>query len=106
MAKGTMPWTASETLTCSATTLPTPTPAFLSTPQKGRAGLPHVYREQAALHSQLWRTVSRRGNDFDGLCGIDGQLRDQQTLCEAASDAVDKAGGTFAVADSGQDTEQ
>ena len=44
----------------------------LPTAQKSRAEVPHVYREQSGLHSQLWLAVSAQRDDFDRVCGVDG----------------------------------
>ena len=39
---------------------------------KSRAEVPHVYREQSCLHSQLWPAVSKRRDDFNGVRGVHG----------------------------------
>src|SRR4029434_3935003 len=74
--------------------------------QNSRAEIPRVYREQSCLHSQLWLALSARGDDFDGVCGVDGQLRAQQTVCEETVNAMDPTWGTLAPANPRQDIEQ
>jgi hypothetical protein len=43
---------------------------------------------------------------LDGVCGVHGQLRAQQTVCEAPVHAVDQTWGTLATANLCQDLEQ
>src|SRR5262245_59256628 len=104
MARSPKPWTASGILTGPLTTLPTATRA--SPAQKSRAAVPHLYHEQSCLHSQLWPALSERGDYFDSLCGVHGQLRAQQPVGEAPVHAVDQAWSTLAPANPCQDLEQ
>ena len=55
---------------------------------------------QSVVHSELRGSISTWGNDLDGVCGIDGQLCDQQVDGEEAANALERARGASVITSS------
>src|SRR5438067_11584306 len=66
---------------------------------QGGTGVCHVYRAQWRFHPELRRTLPQRRADQYGVCGIDGELRGEQTHGEEATNAVEQAWGPLTAPD-------